>query len=259
MHPPAGRCFRQTLTIAPNLVESMTMKRISAICLLALCPALGLASIVPAAGIVTGSGPYVWTYSLQLSADAGANAGQAWTENPAPPADADAGGFFTIYGFAGYVAGSCAGPAAWACTVQSAVDASANAAATDDADAVNLTWAYVGGPVLGGLPSGRSLGDFSAQSRYDTAGALSFAARAVTNNSGRAGSMSNGAGQTAGPVAAASASTAGTAGTADIADTADIEFLAVNGVPEPDSLALAGLGLAALGFARRGTRRRQST
>lgn len=228
------------------------MKRIAAICLLALSPALGVASIVPVAGTVTvtGSGAYVWTYSLHLSADAGANAGRAWTGDPAPSADADAGGLFTLFGFAGYVVGSCTGPAAWVCTVQSAVDASANGAAPDDADAVNLTWAYVGGPVLGGLPSHRGLGDFSAQSSYDTIGQLSFAARAVTNNSGRAGSISDGAGQTDGPVAADSAGAT---------DTVVVEALAVNEVPEPDSLALAGLGLAALGFARRGPRRRGST
>lgn len=225
------------------------MKRLFAICLAALTPALGLAGIVPVAGSVSGSGPYVWSYDLQLSADAGAH-GRARALDEAPPAADESGGFLTLFGFAGYVAGSCAAPDTWVCTVQSAVDASANGLAAGDADVVNLTWAYVGGPVLGGLPSGRSLGSFSAQSSHDTAGALRFASRAVTNRSGHAGSVSDGEGQTEGPVAGAIASATDTG--------AVVEALAVNEVAEPGALALAGLGLAALGYAHRGPRRRRT-
>lgn len=47
------------------------MKRLSATCMAALSPALALAGINPTGPTVDGSGPYVWTYSLQLSARRG--------------------------------------------------------------------------------------------------------------------------------------------------------------------------------------------
>jgi hypothetical protein len=119
----------------------------------------------------------------------------------------------------------------------------------DDADVMDLRWAYTRGPVLGGLASGRGLGSFSAQSTYGTIGELGYATRAVTNNSGRDGSISDGEGRTFGPVVADGGITS---------DTTDFgQALAVNDVPEPGSLALAGLGVVMAGLARRGKGRRQ--
>lgn len=233
------------------------MRSIPAACLLALSPALALAGIVPGATTVAGSGPYTWTYQLQLGEASAA-------DTDATPSVADGhGGAFTIIEFAGYVDASCASPDGWTCTVQD-VDPADGAAADGDAT-VSLTWTYVRGPVLGGLPSGRVLGDFSAQSVYGAAGEVAYAARSVGNNSARNGSTSDNAGTVDGPSSGpglAVAALPGPDGLVDVTPSASegdgaAVAAAVNAVAEPDALALAGLGLVALGLTQRRARRRR--
>lgn len=228
------------------------MRSLPAACLLALSPALALAGIVPGATAVAGSGPHTWTYQLQLAPASGA-------DTNATPSVADGhGGAFTLIGFAGYVDASCASPDGWTCTVQDSD--------TADGDAtVSLTWTYVRGPVLGGLPSARVLGDFSAQSVYGVAGEVAYAARTVGNNSARNGSTSDNAGSVDGPSSGPRpvvAALPGPDGLADASPTASEDdeaavAAAVNVVAEPQALALAGLGLVALGLTRRRARRRR--
>ncbi len=54
------------------------MRRFSLLCVLAvtLC-AVAMANIIPSSITSTGSGPYTWTYDLQLSSDQNVNSGLA--------------------------------------------------------------------------------------------------------------------------------------------------------------------------------------
>lgn len=54
------------------------MKRLSLLCLLALtlCT-VATANIIPTSITITGTGPYTWTYDLQLSKDQNVNSGFA--------------------------------------------------------------------------------------------------------------------------------------------------------------------------------------
>jgi hypothetical protein len=81
---------------------------------------------------------------------------------------------------------------------------------------MNITWAYTSGITILGQPNGADLGNFSAQSLYNTEGSVSYAARGVKNIGASEGTIADNVGTTRAPV---------------------------NPVPEPGSLALAGLGL----------------
>ena len=97
------------------------MKRISALCLLALAPAIGMASIIPTSTAVTatGTGTFKWSYGLSLASDQNVNGGfLPITTTIVPRENAGRGGFLTLYDFEGYVAGSCTSPAGWTCSVQ---------------------------------------------------------------------------------------------------------------------------------------------
>ena len=45
------------------------MKRLSALCLLALAPAVTFANIIPTGRAPQGLGPFTWVYDFQLSSD----------------------------------------------------------------------------------------------------------------------------------------------------------------------------------------------
>ena len=132
------------------------MKKLILVCAMALASGnAAWANVIPTGTGITGSGPYVWTYDLSLASDQNVNSGTAPTVNPVPRNILGAGGFFTIYDFAGYVSGSCTGPTGWTCTAQDLGFTPSDVLPNDSAAIVNLTWAYTSGPTLLGQPNGQ--------------------------------------------------------------------------------------------------------
>jgi len=194
------------------------MKRFLLLCVLSLAlGSVAMANIIPTSITVTGTGPYTWTYDLQLSSDQNVNSGLAPTVNPVPHVNLSYAGFLTVFDFAGYVAGSCSGPAGWTCTAQNVGFTPDDVIPTDNPNIVNITWAYTSGPTLLGQPSGIDLGLFSADSVYGTPTLVSYSSRGIANNGPQIGTIADNVGNTQGPTP----------------------------TPEPATLALLGSGILA--------------
>jgi hypothetical protein len=197
------------------------MKRLLAACALSLLPSVSAwANIIPTNISVTGTGTYTytWTYDLQLSADQNAPSGSAPGSNPVSRSDLLTGAFLTLYDFAGYVDGSCAGPAGWTCTSQMVGYTPDDVLPTDNPGVRNITWTYTSGPTLLGQPHGLDLGLFTALSDYYRPTMVSYAARGMMNRGPAEGTWADNVGLATAPTS----------------------------VPEPSSMALVGLGLFAL-------------
>jgi len=216
------------------------MKRLSALCLLALSPTLALAGIASPGLAVAGDGPYTWVYSLQLMPFQEVERGLPTPADALRPEGRAFTSFFTIHDFAGYIDGSCVGPSGWVCFVRVGGEAPFEGRLDDDTGTVDLTWTSTAtGSRLRDKSKVTHLGDFSAQSIYDDATSVIYTTR-TTDNLGRgAESGDEASGSTLGPTAMAVAEPVALGPTAMV-------------VAEPGALALAGLGLTLLGLARRG-------
>ena len=227
------------------------MKRFSLTCVLALalCTlcAVATASITPASPVITGTGPFTWTYDLQLAVDQNVNSGTAPAASPVPHTNLSIADFFTIYDFAGYITGTCAGPAGWTCTVQNVGYTPDDVVPTDDATIINITWAYTGGSTLLGQPSGIDLGNFSAQSIYGQSTSVYYTARAIANSGPQIGAVADNVGNTTGPVIAFSVTYDGntnTGGTVPIDGNAYAESHTVTVLGNTGSLVKTGYTFA---------------
>jgi hypothetical protein len=207
------------------------MKKLSALCLAAFLPLMAHANIIPTNTSITGAvgGPFTWTYQVQLASDLDVHSGLAPTQPIVPHLNGNTGGFLTIYDFAGYIAGSCTAPAGWTCSAQNVGFTPDDTLPNDDPGLPNITWVYTSGLTLSGDPLGLDLGLFVAKSIYNNVDLISYTSRATKNNGASIGTIADNVGTTAGPVAS-------------------------QAIPEPASLALAGLGMALAAFASKQTR-----
>ena len=155
--------------------------------------------------IVTGVGPYLWTYAVTLEGNSQVNPGD----------------FFTIFDFAGLVAGSQSPVLGWTASSSNTGVCPAQApfpvlcSLADDSLVPNLTWTRTGAAIVN-VGGSSPLGNFSAQSIYNLRRNDFFVSQDQDNDTGTPQEAAGG--NTNVPTA----------------------------VPEPTSLVLLGSGLLAL-------------
>lgn len=122
-------------------------------------PTASANTIVTPTPVIAGGGPYTWSYALMLGGNSQVNTGD----------------FFTIFDFAGFIAGSQNDVAGWtasssntgACPAMN--PAPMLCAVVDDPLVPNLTWTRTGGVIFGpGTGPAIFLGNFTAQSLFST-------------------------------------------------------------------------------------------
>lgn len=188
------------------------LRRLVPLALLAalVAPSPAVAGLVPTKVSVTPEGPnQLWMYSVMLSSGSMLKTGD----------------FFTIYDFAGLVAGSNNAPAGWSFSSAPIGPTPGRVVPEDSAGWLNLTWTYTGADFS---PGQAGLGNFWAASSYATSGDGYFTA--TTHLAG------------------------GTRTDSNITQTV-VPVPAPPSVPEPTTLVLAGLGLPFAALARRVARR----
>ena len=119
--------------------------------------------------------------------------------NPVPQENLTFAGFFAIYDFGGYIAGSCGGPAGWECTNQNVGFTPSDVMPIDDPGLTNITWAYTSGPTIVGSPNGVDLGTFYAESLFGTPTLVSYTARGIANSGPQIGTIADNVGSTQAP------------------------------------------------------------
>ena len=149
-----------------------------------------------------------------------------WTYAIVLPTDSQlqTGNYFTIYDFNGYVAGSAVAPAGWTPTLSNVGPTPELVRPEDNPNIPNLSFRYTGPTITAGQTG---LGNFWAVSAYQLPTDSFFTARTNRSSDGR---IDTNITSTSVPV-----------------PTATPVGLTV---PEPTTLALAGLGLPLVGFAR---------
>lgn len=128
------------------------------------------ADIIPTLFSVTPTGSnFTWDYTGIVTSNQTVNAGD----------------YFTIYDFGGYVAGSAVAPAGWTVSVSLLGLTPSDVLPADDPSLFNLTWTYVGtNPIVGDSSLGAH---FTAVSTFQDPTRDNFAAQATRSNGPQAG------------------------------------------------------------------------